>query len=82
MSQQEQEKMAEVEKVLETLRGGFILHGGNIELVSIDLPSGKVHVRLEGSCVGCPMADMTIKAGVEETLKEMVEGVTEVIQVP
>lgn len=73
--------MAEVEKVLETLRQGLAMHAGNVELVDIDPATGKASVRLLGTCIGCPMADLTLKAGIEETVREMVPEITEVIAV-
>lgn len=72
----------EVERVLNTLREGLAMHAGNVELVDIDMETGKVSVRLQGTCVGCPMSDLTLKAGIEETLMQMVPEVTEVVNVP
>ena len=69
----------EVEQVLDVLREGIRMHAGNVELLEADPETGKVFVRFEGTCVGCPMSDITLKMGIEETLREMVEGVTEVI---
>lgn len=81
MAKTKEEVMQEVENVLATMREGFAMHGGNIEFVDLDMDLGKVSVRLQGACVGCPMADMTLKAGVEEALREMVPEVKEVVQV-
>ncbi len=52
------------------------LHAGNIELVAVD--EGVVKVRLLGTCHGCPLSGLTLKAGVEELLKERVPGVERV----
>jgi len=67
-----------VEKALETVREGIAAHGGNIELVDADEATGVVTVRLQGACVGCPYADVTMKDGVESILCELVPGVREV----
>jgi Fe-S cluster biogenesis protein NfuA len=72
---------AEIEKVLDILREGIAMHAGNVELVDVDCATGKVSVRFQGTCVGCPMSDMTLKAGIEDTLREMVPEVTEVVAV-
>ncbi len=53
--------------------------GGDIELLGVDEATGKVSVRLQGACRGCPSAVMTLKMGVERFLKEKVPGVTEVV---
>lgn len=82
MEQNKQQFMIDIDRVLDTLREGLAMHAGNVELVDADPASGKVSVRLQGTCVGCPMSDMTLKAGIEETLVQMVPGVTEVVNVP
>jgi Fe-S cluster biogenesis protein NfuA len=81
MTMTKDQMKAEIERVLEALREGLVMHGGNVELVDVDPETGKVSVRLQGACVGCPMSDLTLKAGIEETLREMVPGVTEVVAV-
>ena len=54
--------------------------GGDVELVSVG-EDGTVNVRLTGACGGCPMAQMTLKNGVERILKEHVPQVTQVVAV-
>ncbi len=56
-----------VEKALETVRPYLIADGGDVELVSIN-ENGIVKVRLTGACVGCPMSQMTLRAGIERAL--------------
>ena len=70
---------ARVREVIETIRPLLQADGGDIELVSIDAEEGKVFVRLQGACKGCPGAAMTLKMGVERHLKEKVPEVTEVV---
>lgn len=82
MQKTEAELRIEIEKVLDILREGIAMHAGNVELVQVEPATGKVSVRFQGTCVGCPMSDMTLKAGIEETLREMVPEVTEVVAVP
>lgn len=71
----------EIENVLNVLREGLAMHGGNVELVDIDPETGLAKVRMQGACVGCPLSEVTLKAGIEETLCEMVPEVKSVIQV-
>ncbi|MCK5114078.1 MAG: NifU family protein [Phycisphaerae bacterium] len=70
-----------VANVIETIRPLLQADGGDIELVGVDEETGKVSVRLQGACKGCPGAQMTLKMGVERKLKEEVPEVTEVIAV-
>lgn len=67
-----------VAEALEFIRPALQNDGGDIELVDVDEGSGVVTVRLVGACGGCPMSQMTLKAGVERVLKEAVPEVTSV----
>lgn len=73
--------LAEIEGVLAIVRQGLAMHGGNVEVTDVDPITGKVFVRLQGSCVGCPMSELTLKAGIEDTLISMIPEITEVINV-
>jgi Fe-S cluster biogenesis protein NfuA len=57
-----------VEKAIGKIRPFLQQDGGDIELV--DVKDGIVKVRLKGACGCCPMAQMTLKNGVEKALKE------------
>ena len=60
-----------VQQALETVRPFLQADGGDVELVDVQ-EDGTVLVRLEGACCGCPMSQMTLKAGIEERLREQV----------
>lgn len=77
----EKELREEIEKVLDVLRDGIAMHGGGVEVVDVQAESGKVSIRLQGACVGCPMSDMTFRAGIEDSLMEMIPEIKEVVQV-
>jgi Fe-S cluster biogenesis protein NfuA len=70
----------EVKKALEQVRPALQADGGDVELVEIT-EDGIVKVRLKGACGSCPMSTMTLKMGIERTLKEKVPGVKEVVGV-
>ena len=72
---------AEIEGVLAIVRQGLAMHGGNVEVADVDPETGKVFVRLQGSGVCCPMSEMTLKAGIEDTLLSMIPELTEVVNV-
>jgi len=69
-----------VEEIINKIRPLIQGDGGDIELVDVD-DNGVVQVRLQGACVGCPSAAMTLKMGVERSLKEQVPEVSEVVAV-
>jgi len=68
-----------IEKALDIIRPSLQADGGDVELVEVK--DGKVMLKLTGACGSCPMATMTLKMGVERTLKEQVPEVKEVIAV-
>lgn len=81
MAKTKEELKIDIENVLNVLREGLAMHGGNCELVDADPETGRVEIRMQGACVGCPLSELTLKAGIEDTLREMVPEVKEVIQV-
>jgi Fe-S cluster biogenesis protein NfuA len=66
-----------VKNALETIRPYLQADGGDVELVNIT-DEGVVEVRLTGACVGCPMSQMTLRAGVERALMREVSGIKRV----
>lgn len=69
-----------VERALDEIRPFLQADGGNISLVSIE-GDKLVTVRLEGACVGCSVNQMTLKSGVEMTIKKYVPQIEKVINV-
>jgi Fe-S cluster biogenesis protein NfuA len=69
-----------VERALDEIRPFLESDGGNITLISID-EDKHVKVRLEGACVGCSVNQMTLKAGVETTIKKYVPQIETVVNV-
>ena len=69
-----------VEKALEEIRPFLQSDGGDISLISIDEDT-TVKVKLEGACVGCSVNQMTLKSGVEMTIKKYVPQIQEVINI-
>jgi len=69
-----------VEKALEEIRPFLQSDGGDISLISID-DDKSVKVKLEGACVGCSVNQMTLKSGVEMTIKKYVPQIEEVINI-
>lgn len=58
-----------VQEALEEIRPFLQSDGGDISLVGIESDS-IVRVRLEGACSGCSINQMTLKSGVEATIKK------------
>lgn len=69
-----------VEIALDEIRPFLQSDGGDISLVSIE-NNKSVKVRLEGNCVGCSVNQMTLKSGVEMTIKKHVPQIEQVINI-
>ncbi|UQD55805.1 NifU family protein [Flavobacterium sp. K5-23] len=75
-----EELIIEVQKALEEIRPFLNSDGGDISLVSIE--DGKhVKVRLEGACTSCSVNQMTLKAGVETTIKKFAPQIETVVNI-
>lgn len=75
-----EELRSKVEEALQEIRPYLQRDGGDISLVSIE--EGKlVKVRLEGTCVGCSVNQMTLKSGVEMTVKKHAPQIEKVVNV-
>ena len=57
-----------IEKALNEIRPFLENDGGNISL--IEVKNKTVKVRLEGACTTCSVNQMTLKSGVEMTIKK------------
>lgn len=74
------ELILKVEEALDEIRPFLQYDGGDISLLSID--DGKiVRVQLHGNCVCCTVNQMTLKSGVELTIKNHAPQIEEVINV-
>ena len=68
-----------VEKALEEIRPYLEADGGNISLVEIT--DETVSVQLEGACLSCSVNQMTLKNGVEATIKRYAPQIKRVVEV-
>jgi Fe-S cluster biogenesis protein NfuA len=65
------ELIKKVEEALEQIRPYLQADGGNVSLVEIT-EENIVKVELMGACKSCSMSMMTLKAGIEESIKRSV----------
>lgn len=60
---------SKVEEALSQIRPALQRDGGDVQLVDVT-PDGIVKVKLVGACGTCPMSILTLKRGIEATLKQ------------
>ena len=74
------EIVAQIRELIDTrVRPAVANDGGDIIYRGFD--RGKVYLRMQGACSGCPSSTATLKNGIESLLKHYVPEVTEVLAV-
>ncbi|MCZ6697144.1 MAG: NifU family protein [Acidobacteria bacterium] len=67
-----------VKKIIdETINPAVASHGGFVEV--LDVKDNVVYLKLGGGCQGCGMVNVTLKQGIETTLKEELPQIAGVI---
>lgn len=75
----EETLLINIEKALDEIRPFLKSDGGDIKLLSVE--KNIVKVQLQGACTGCSVNQMTLKNGVEATIKKYAPEIEEVINV-
>jgi len=75
------ELKANVIKALDEIRPFLQGDGGDISLIDIDEKENIVKVQLEGNCVTCSVNHMTLKTGVEMTIKKYAPQIQKVVNI-
>lgn len=75
----EETLLSNIEKALDEIRPFLKSDGGDIKLLSVE--ENTVKVQLQGACTGCSVNQMTLKNGVEATIKKYAPAIEEVINV-
>jgi Fe-S cluster biogenesis protein NfuA len=68
-----------VQEALDSIRPFLQKDGGDVELVGIE--GTRVMIKLLGACKTCSISHITMKAGVEESIKKVLPEITEVLAV-
>lgn len=69
-----------VEDALDTIRPYLEADGGNVEVVEIT-NGATLKIQLKGACKTCTMSHMTMRSGIEETIRRAVPEIKEIISV-
>ncbi len=71
---------SQIETALNSIRPYLEADGGGVELVEVD-ENLNITLRLTGNCSGCEMSGMTMRAGIEETLRKSIPQVGKITAV-
>ncbi len=81
MMEDERKKLNQkVQNVIEQVRPYLQQDGGDINFIEIT-DDNVVNVELTGACGACPFSTMTLKNGVEATLKKVIPEIKEVVAI-
>lgn len=69
-----------IKQALEAIRPYLQADGGDVEFVEITR-EGDVTLRLTGACSTCEMSEMTMTAGIEETLRKSIPGLGKIVAI-
>jgi Fe-S cluster biogenesis protein NfuA len=67
-----------VERALDSVRPFLQHHDGDVELLDIDEEAAAVHLRLLGSCDGCPSSSVTLELAVERAIRDAAPEITSI----
>jgi Fe-S cluster biogenesis protein NfuA len=67
-----------VTQALDEVRPYLATHGGDVELLGVG-EDGVAHLRLKGSCSGCPSSAITLKSAVEEAIHKAAPDVEDIV---
>ncbi len=69
-----------IEEALDEIRPHLAVDGGNVELVSIE-DDLTIKLKWLGNCENCNMSAMTLRAGIQETIRNRVPQVKSVVAI-
>lgn len=75
----QKELMENIEKALSEIRPYLLTDGGDISFIS--LADDIVEIKFHGACIGCKVNQMTLKNGVEATIKKYAPQIKKVVEV-
>ena len=78
-AEERQERLDELESLMELLRPAVQQDGGDLRVVDVDPETGVVEVTLEGACSSCAVSAATLQGGVSRILTDRLAWVTEVV---
>lgn len=80
MKAERAETIRKIETALDEIRPFLQSDGGDISFIDL-ADDGTVKVQLHGACTGCNVNQMTLKSGVEMTVKKHAPEVSRVIEI-
>lgn len=80
MASNREQTIEKIQTALNEIRPFLNSDGGDISFIDLK-NDGTVHVQLHGACNGCSVNQMTLKSGVEMTIKKYAPEVSKVLEI-
>ncbi len=74
------ETLARIEVALNSIRPFLQADGGGVEVLEID-DEDVVHIKLLGACSSCDISHITMKAGIEDSIRKVYPNLKAVVAV-
>jgi len=71
-----------IKEIIENLRPYLNMDGGDVEFIKYDEEEHTVYVKLTGACAMCMVQDDTLELGLLEAIKDEVNEVENIVNVP
>ena len=73
-----EELKKKVQEVLDSqINPSVASHGGFVDLIAVE--NNNVYIRMGGGCQGCGAANMTLKMGIERTIREAIPSIGQIL---
>ena len=73
--------VAMIKELLETrIKPAVAEDGGDIAFEGFEEATGRVTLRMQGACAGCPSSASTLKGGIEQMMRHYIPEVLEVVE--
>jgi Fe-S cluster biogenesis protein NfuA len=73
--------VAMIKELLETrIKPAVAEDGGDIAFVGFEEETGRVTLKMQGACAGCPSSASTLKGGIEQMMRHYIPEVLEVVE--
>jgi Fe-S cluster biogenesis protein NfuA len=74
------ELRAKVQEIFDTqINPAVAAHGGVVDL--LDVKDSKIYIQMGGGCQGCGMADVTLRQGIEQAIRQALPQVDQILDV-
>ena len=81
ISEEDSDVVAMIKELLETrIKPAVAEDGGDIKFMTFEEATGRVVLKMQGACAGCPSSASTLKGGIEQMMRHYIPEVLEVVE--